>query len=275
MHDDASPSVSLAIQADLLRPGVLGTDLEPVFAHFREHGYARIDGVATEACLKALRQRVDDLMMGRIVHEGLFFQHDATSGRYEDLAYGQGWEGPSLAYRKVEKLEKDPLFRAWLANPLFERIATELVGPEVSLYRAMVMSKSKEGGSDLPWHQDGGLFWGIDRDPHLQLWTALDDAPVEGGCVEVVPGSHHGGLVTRAGGLVPKAALLAHPPEPRRVLLPARAGDVLLLHNHVWHRSGLSHTGHPRRAFSVCYMDAATQCLRKRSAPRTFFRVFG
>jgi hypothetical protein len=30
----------------------------------------------------------------------------------------------------------------------------------------------------------------------------------------------------------------------------------------------------PRRALSVCYMDGATLCRRKKRQPRTFVRVF-
>jgi hypothetical protein len=52
------------------------------------------------------------------------------------------------------------------------------------------------------------------------------------------------------------------------------AGEVLLLHNHVWHRSGRSRLGHARRALSVCYMDGATACRRKKRAPRSFVTVF-
>ncbi|MBK9032029.1 MAG: phytanoyl-CoA dioxygenase family protein [Myxococcales bacterium] len=39
----------------------------------------------------------------------------------------------------------------------------------------------------------------------MTLWTALDDAPVASGCVELVPGSHRGGLATPAGGTIPDA----------------------------------------------------------------------
>ena len=49
---------------------------------------------------------------------------------------------------------------------------------------------------------------------------------------------------------------------------------MLLIHNHVWHRSGVNATGKARRAVSVCYMSAATKCVRKKRAPREFFRVF-
>jgi hypothetical protein len=49
---------------------------------------------------------------------------------------------------------------------------------------------------------------------------------------------------------------------------------VLLIHNHVWHRSGRTATGKPRRALSVCYMEGATRCRRQKRAPRTFVRLF-
>ena len=32
--------------------------------------------------------------------------------------------------------------------------------------------------------------------------------------------------------------------------------------------------GHRRRGFSICYMSDTTRCLRKKRAPREFFRVF-
>ena len=143
-------------------------------------------------------------MMGRVVYEGLFFQHDSGTGRYEDLEFGRGWVGPSLSYRKIEKLERDPLFRAWLESPLLEPVVRAVVGPDVAIYRATLFNKSAEGGTELPWHQDGGSFWGLDRDPELQIWTALDDAPVEAGCVEVLDGSHLGGLATPLGGSIPR-----------------------------------------------------------------------
>jgi ectoine hydroxylase-related dioxygenase (phytanoyl-CoA dioxygenase family) len=149
-----------------------------------------------------------------------------------------------------------------------------LVGDEVTLYRATLFTKAASGGTHLPWHQDGGNFWGLDRDPELQIWTALDDAPFEAGCLEVVDASHLGGLVTPLGGLVPRQALARACAEERKLALPARAGETLLLHNHLWHRSGVNTTGRPRRAFTVTYMHASTRCLRKKRTPRVFLRVF-
>lgn len=258
----------------MLAPGALDFDLSAAVAHLAEHGWARIGKVLSDEAAAALRARADEIMLGRIVYDGLFFQKDSPTGAYEDLAFNKGWQGPSLEYRKVEKLERDPLFKAWIENDVFARIAHAIIGPEISLYRAVLMTKAATGGTALGWHQDGGRFWGIDREPTLQIWTAFDDAPVEAGCVEVIPGTHKAGLVTPFGGNVPEAAREALGADSLAVTLPAKAGDVLLIHNHVWHRSGRNTSGLPRRALSVCYMDAATKCTRKKRAPRQFVRLF-
>jgi phytanoyl-CoA hydroxylase len=243
-------------------------------AHYREHGYAQLGRIAPEQTLLAMRERADEIMLGKRTYPGLFFQLDHPEGSYEDLVFGRGYEGPSLAYRKIEKLEKDPLFLAWVQNPVFQRICAQVIGEQITLYRAVLMTKGSQGGTVLPWHQDGGLFWGVDRAPVLQVWTAIDDAGSDAGCVEVVPGSHLEGLATPLGGVVPPNHVARGDAERRAVALPVRAGEVLLLHNHVWHRSLTNRTGRTRRAFSICYMDASTRCTRKKRAPREFFRVF-
>ena len=181
-------------------------------------------------------------MLGRVADPGLFFQMDARTGQPEDA--GLGWRGPSLAYRKIERLEKDERFLAWLSNPLFERVARARIPGGVVIYRAILFNKGRPGGGEIRWHQDGGTLWGLSQEPELQIWTALDDAPEDGGCLEVVPGSHRQGLARPMGGVLPEDALLAHGPGACRPL-PVQAGEVVLLHNHLWHRSGPEPRGTP------------------------------
>ncbi len=247
-------------------------DLEEIATSFAKDGFARLGVLFSDAYLAPLRARADALMLGEIVYPGLFFQHDSDSGRYEDLTHGEGFTGPSLDYRKLEKLELDPLFRAHIEHTSLHPIVRLFIDGPLSIYRAVLFNKSARGGSPLPWHQDGGRFWGVDRDPFLQIWTALDPCGPESGCLEVIPGSHVAGLATPLGGLVPSA--LAAPREDDGVLLPAEAGEVILVHNHVWHRAGVNRGGRARRTFSVCYMSAHTHCLRRKRAPREFVRVF-
>jgi phytanoyl-CoA hydroxylase len=248
---------------------------EETIETFRRDGYARVGVLCPSETLVALRARIDAIMMGQVAYPGMFFQRDTDTGQYQDLAFGRGFEGPSMNYRKVEKLELDALYRAWIESEALRPYVAPIVGDKVVIYRALVFNKAAEtGGSHLPWHQDGGKFWGLDRDPVLQIWTALDDAPLDGGCLEIVPGSHHAGLATPLGGVVPKHVLEREQPDAKKVLVPARAGEVILIHNHVWHRSARSTTGNPRRALTVCYMHADTRCLRKKRAPRVFHPVF-
>lgn len=239
---------------------------------FHRTGYARLGRVFDDAYLQRLRTRADDLMLGRVVYPGLFFQCDAASGRYEDLSHGRGWVGPTLNYRKLEKLELDPLFRAHIEAPEFAEIVGRFIDGPAVIYRTVLFNKSADGGSPLPWHQDAGAFWGIDPDPFLQVWTALDDCGANAGCLEVLPGSHLGGRATPQGGVVPDA--LTEPRASEVIPLVAKAGEVILVHNHLWHRAGLNQSGRPRRTCSISYMTAETRCLRKKRAPRTFLPVF-
>lgn len=256
-----------------MKPGrvLSGDELEAALTAWRTEGYAVIRGLAHPDTCAALRDRLQAYLLGERPDPGLFFQRDAGTGDYADVGFGQGYEGPDVPYRKVERLERDDVFAAWLADPQLARMAARIFPGGTSLYRATAFLKAPRVGSNLPWHQDGGLFWGLDRNPSWQVWTALDDASVEAGCLEVVPRSHLAGLATPMGGLVPAA--LAE--GVVGVTLPARAGDVILLHNLVWHRSGGNRTDQPRRAFTVSYLDAATRCTRTRRAPRVFPTVFG
>lgn len=243
-----------------------------VIEAFLGQGYVRLGRWFDEPYLSALRTRSEELMLGRVVHDGLFFQHDAASGRYEDLTYGAGYIGPSLAYRKLERLELDPVFRRHIEHPRFEQLVRQLIAGPISIYRATLFNKANDGGSPLPWHQDGGRFWGVSPAPFVQLWTALDDSGVDAGCLHVIPGSHRGGLASPEGGVIQVESLEACTTEP--VALPAVAGEVILLHNYLWHCAPVNRSGRPRRTVTVCYMTATTRCLRKRRAPRRFVRVF-
>ena len=257
----------------MLLPGTAGLPLEEPLALLEQQGWARLGPVIAPEALAALRARADAIMLGEVPHLPFFFQRDSASGNYRDLDYGRGYQGPSLNYRKIEKLERDPLFRRLIENPLFARIARQRVGPEVSLCRAVLFTKAASGGSDLPWHQDGGPFWGLSRDPELQLWCALDDAPAESGCLELIPRTHTQGLATPQGGVIPQALVESSGKAQGALLVPARAGEVILLHNHLWHRSGRNSTALPRRGLSLCLMAAEVRCRRKKS-PRQFVRLF-
>jgi hypothetical protein len=249
-------------------------EVSEALEHWRQHGFARIPAVALPSTVAALRERLEDLVAGRRPDPGLFFQPDAPTGRYEDVVNEDGWRGPDVAYRKIDRMELDDLFRAWVGNPLFARLCAAVHPGGATLYRAVVFSKAPRLGTALPWHQDGGRLWGLDRNPSLQGWLALDEASEASGCLSFVPGSHAWGLATPMGGLVPGEIAEARDVEPDVVRVPAAPGDVVLVHSLVWHRSGRNLTDAPRRGLTVTFLDAATRCVRKKRAPRVFQPIF-
>jgi hypothetical protein len=123
----------------------------------------------------------------------------------------------------------------------------------------MIMNKPAGQGTVLPWHQDGGDVWALDRDPLVTIWVALDPATRANGCVEVVPGTHRLGLLTRHGSTLSADDAARHCPPGSVLPLEVAAGHAVLLHNWLIHRSGVNPTPAPRRAFTTCYMDARTQ----------------
>ncbi|MBI2504170.1 MAG: phytanoyl-CoA dioxygenase family protein [Candidatus Latescibacteria bacterium] len=248
---------------------------EEELRQFEEQGFARLGRVVPHAQIEALGQRIDEIMLGRaaIEYERIMMQLDRVAG--EDSGPGpqsKGHKGATLAYRKIQDLELDPLFLVYLQQPLFAEICARVYGTGVAIacFRAMFMNKPAGKGTHLVWHQD--RWSDLDRDPLITVWTALDPATLANGCVQVVPGSHRA-LVNpeHPSGFLSaeQAAELLSKTQP--VPLELEAGEVVLLHNWLLHSSDVNRTAIPRRAFSVCYMDAAT--VSSRGAP--FPVVFG
>ena len=100
----------------------------------------------------------------------------------------------------------------------------------------------------------------LDRDPLLTVWIALDPATRANGCVRIIPRTHTGGLInpSHGSGFVTDEQAAAWAPPGKEVYVELEPGDVALLHNHLLHGSDKNHSQQSRRAFSVCYMDAAT-----------------
>jgi hypothetical protein len=228
---------------------------------YEQRGYLRLGPIMDESERTALQRRMDEIMLGQVHHPGLRFQLD-TGGAYEDLPdpVPRGPEA-TLDYRKVQGLEADPLVLEVIRRPVLREICGRHYGKHasISIFRAMMMNKPAGRGTHLPWHQDGGDVWKLDRDPLVTVWIALDAAHSMNGCLQVIPGSHRLGLLSRNGSTLRPEDAQRHCPESAIACLEVEAGEALLLHNWLVHRSGVNHTESPRRALTACFMDARTR----------------
>jgi len=250
------------------------TDIQ--WKNYLDLGYLKL-GKIDDATLKQMQTRIDDIMLGKaeVAYENMLMQLDSTTGAYEDAGdQSKGFKGATLNYRKIQDLEYDQIFLHYLQGPVFRDICARVHGADtpIAINRAMFMNKPAGKGTFLPWHQD--RWTAYDRDPQITVWTAMDPATKENGCVQVIPRSHQYGLInpTHPNGFLSKAQSAAICTEDRIVYVELEPGEVVLLHNYLLHASDVNFSAQSRRALSVCYMEAETL---KNGEPCQNPRAFG
>jgi len=229
---------------------------------YEREGYLRIGHVLSDDELAAVQRRLDQIMLGQadIDYDQLLMQLDSTTGDYNDLGeQSKGFKGATRNYRKIQDLELDPLLLEYMQRRVFEQVAARTHGdaPSVAVFRAMFMNKPAGAGTLLPWHQDRWEY--LDRDPLITIYTAIDAATVDNGCVEIIPRSH-ARLINpdHPWGFLDEEHVEQHCEGADTVFVELAPGEVVLLHNWTLHRSDRNRTTQPRRALSVCLMDGRT-----------------
>jgi hypothetical protein len=136
-----------------------------------------------------------------------------------------------------------------LTTPRLLDLVGDLIGPEIysnpvqHIRMKLPKRAVAKGGhngliSQIPWHQDSGVILPeADQSTILTVWFPLNDATVENGCLQVIPGSHRSELIahcpTEKGVAIPEPFL----PAAHAVPLPMRPGSVLLMTQRTVHSS--------------------------------------
>jgi phytanoyl-CoA hydroxylase len=139
-----------------------------------------------------------------------------------------------------------------LTNQRLLDVVESVIGPEIFSSPVqhtrmkppdyLVPATARSIVSKTPWHQDQGVAPPEADESHiLTVWIPANDATIPNGCLELVPGSHHDGLVDhcprfengRKGLSIPNQLIdLEH-----AIPMPMKAGDVLLLTQRTMHAS--------------------------------------
>ena len=272
---DGDPRLRNPLNDDLASPrrGAAPPDAvtDAQWAEFDRAGFVNVGRVIPAGLLARMQRRAEDIMLGRVRHANLLMQLD-PGGAYDTSVQDEktqtvGWKGATLAYRKVGEaqcgLECDDVFRAAMRLPVFRGACARMYGAHapIAVYRAMLFNKPAAAGTDLPFHQDGGDWWAVDRDPLFFVWTALEDAHVRNGCVRVLEGTHKLGLLSKRGHTLSADTLARLGGAAASVAVEVKAGESVLMHNWLVHASGTNATGQSRLAFSVNYCDGRTRVL--------------
>ena len=141
-------------------------------------------------------------------------------------------------------------------------IMEHLLGGSVYVWEFKLTGKDPVTGGVWRWHQDFG-YWhynGLLMPQLASAWFAIDPATKDNGCLELLKGSHHIGRLDTVHVGDANTQRETHPQKLEQarerfelVTAELNAGQVLILHCNVLHRSGPNRSPRPRWSFIPCY----------------------
>jgi ectoine hydroxylase-related dioxygenase (phytanoyl-CoA dioxygenase family) len=150
-------------------------------------------------------------------------------------------------------------------------VAKQLFGPDASCEFFHAIFKPALIGAETPWHQDAS-YWPADLDfRSASIWVPLQEATLDNGCMQFVPGSHVAEVVHPHRSLNDDNRIHANELRPEllhlvegAVACPLNAGGATFHGGYTLHYTGPNRSATPRRAIILYAGEPPT----KRSAPR-------
>jgi ectoine hydroxylase-related dioxygenase (phytanoyl-CoA dioxygenase family) len=215
-------------------------------AFFAENGYVSVPRITTDEEVEWLG----------VVYDLLFEEKAGTfKGGYFDLARSYDAEGDDLLPQVLAPEVRFPQLRDTVYWRNARRMASALLAVDESMLHGWghMILKPAQRGHETPWHQDEA-YWDPDRRyTAVGAWMPLDDASVESGCLQFVPGSHRGPVLSHhhIGNDPSVHGLEADDPDTTgAVAVPIAAGAATFHHPRMIHYAGPNTTEKPRRAYA-------------------------
>ena len=211
---------------------------------YKENGYLLVERMFTAEESGAFRQEAHALI-GRLSQHTDF---NPTWGSASQIA-----EGTKLLHCHNVQFYS-AVFTRLLVDERLTAAVAELIGtPNVQLHHNKLFIKPPEKGSPFPMHQDYPYF---PHERHTMMAAVIhfDDAPLEKGCIRVVPGSHKRGAIehnSQGGFHLP----FDQYPLESSLPCPAKAGDVLFFNYLTIHGSGVNLSQEARTTLLVQMRD--------------------
>ena len=215
--------------------------------HYVENGYVLVKAVFSREEAAYFRREAHGIAQRLLENQA-------------DDVVNQGWSSGA----KVTDLPRELLhchnvqfhssaFARLLVDPRLTDRAADIIGDNVQLHHTKVFIKPPEKGAPFPMHQDAPYF---PHEKHSMVAAIIhfDDAPLEKGCVRVVPGSHREGVrdhLSDGGHHLPPEEFPVDDATP----CPAEAGDVLFFNYLTIHGSGLNTSQEARTTLLVQLRD--------------------
>ena len=155
--------------------------------------------------------------------------------------------------------ELDPVYGPFSNQSSLTSLANSLGQTEPAPIQSMVIFKQPHIGGEVVWHQDATFLY-TEPSSVIGFCFALEDATVENGCLEVLPGAHREGLkrrFLRDGDSMRFEELSDNNwSDEASTCLEVPAGTLVVLHGFLPHRSAPNSSSRSRLAYSLHMIDA-------------------
>lgn len=237
----------------------------PQLEAYHRDGYVIVEDLVSTGEVEALRVRLHEYTHGDRPRGGLRFQVEPRVQRGE-LAV----EHPGDGIRKIDFLvQEDDRFRELGLHPNIRSVLTQILGPDIKMFRNSLLLKPPEVGSAKGMHQDSP-YWPIEPMDLCSCWFPLDDATLENGCMAAIPGGHKKGALPHVHVTDDYVVDEDYYNVDEMVMLPMKAGSGLFFHSLLPHYTAPNRSSHWRRAIALSYMSATANYTGEGEGPEYF-----
>jgi len=216
-------------------------------AFYDENGYILVKGLLSPEQAAEYR-RESHLLAARLMERRSI---DATWGSARAAVSGAK---DTVIHHCHDVQFQSAAFSRLIVDERLTGVAADIIGsPNVQLHHTKMFIKPPEKGSPFPMHQDVPYF-PHDRHSMIAAIVHFDDAPVNKGCVRVVPGSYKLGPLghsSEGGWHLP----FAEYPIESAVPCEAKAGDALFFSYLTIHGSGVNTSNEARTTVLIQMRD--------------------
>ena len=153
----------------------------------------------------------------------------------------------------------DPVFDRFSRRPELAEIARRIGLADPVILQSMYIFKPPHIGGEVQSHQDSTYIY-TEPESCTGFWFAIDDATLDNGCMQFIPGAHRGPLKRRnyrlSDNTLKTDTLDDSPwPEEARVPVEVEAGTLVVFTGRTPHLSAANRSDKPRHAYTLHAID--------------------